>query len=47
MRILLKTTGDIEKVRHILDSSKLYFYRAHVEVSGKNVYVVITQLDKR
>ncbi len=47
MRIALKTTGDIEKVRKIIESSKTYFYKAHVEISGNTLYVVFDVLERR
>lgn len=42
-RILLKKTEDIEKLRKILESSSIIFYRAHIEVVGDKVYAVITE----
>jgi hypothetical protein len=47
MRILLKNTTDIEKVKHIIDKSSVYFYKAHVEVVSNNVYVVFDVLERK
>jgi hypothetical protein len=47
MKIEIKNMADIEKVKRIIDSSKTYFYRAHVEVVNRKFYIVFSQLDRK